>query len=284
MHRNHVSIEKTVIRKKTMDHPDNLALFARAAHLTGPFLPDLETLQVLHRAWPQTIPFENIDALLSRPVSIEVADIAEKMLIKRRGGYCFEHNLLFRQILQQVGFAVTPHLARVVWGLEQPEARPQTHMLLLVTLNGDKYLADVGFGGVSLTAPLRLEEGEQQGMLLERTGDQWLLSLGDDAGKKLMYVFDERPCELPDILVASHFVATHESSLFRHNLVMAGLRNGEQYNLFNQHLTIHGREKTEQQTQTFEEFARVVSQFFSRPDVVGHEDMQAIFTKVGLAQ
>ncbi|QGY32079.1 arylamine N-acetyltransferase [Pantoea cypripedii] len=81
-----------------MDHPDNLALFAPAAHLTGLFLPDLEMLQVLHRTWPQTIPFENIDALLSRPVSIEVADIAEKMLIKRRGGYCFEHNPRFRAV------------------------------------------------------------------------------------------------------------------------------------------------------------------------------------------
>ncbi|MEG3130601.1 arylamine N-acetyltransferase [Pantoea cypripedii] len=268
-----------------MSHPDNLGLFASAAGIAGPFLPDLQTLQALHRVWPQTIPFENIEALLNRPVSMELADIAEKLLIKRRGGYCFEHNLLFKQILEEVGFAVTSHLARVVWGLEQPEVRPQTHMLLLVTLNGGKYIADVGFGGVSLTAPRRLEEGEQQGLVLERTGsDQWLLSLGGEADKKLMYVFDERQCEFPDILVASHFVATYEDSLFRHNLVMAGLLEGEQYNLFNQHLTIHGREKTEQQTQTFEEFSRVVSQFFSRPDVVSHEDMQAIYAKVALAQ
>ncbi|WP_416413974.1 arylamine N-acetyltransferase family protein [Pantoea sp. App145] len=268
-----------------MAHPDNLELFARAAGIAGPFLPELQTLQLLHRAWPQTIPFENIDVLLNRPVSVELAAIAEKLLINRRGGYCFEHNLLFKQILEEVGFAVTPHLARVVWGLAQPEVRPQTHMLLIVTLNGSKYLADVGFGSVSLTAPLRLEEGEQDGLVLERiNSDQWLLSLGGEAGKKLMYVFEERQCEFPDILVANHFVATHESSLFCHNLVMAGLLKGEQYNLFNQHLTIHGCERAKQQTQTLEEFARVVSLFFSRPDVVSDEDMRAIYAKVCLAE
>lgn len=265
-----------------MSHTETLRLFAATAGIAGPFLPDLNALTTLHGAWPQTLPFENIEVLLNRPVSINVTDIAEKLLKKRRGGYCFEHNLLFKQVLEETGFSVTPHLARVVWGLDAPQASPQTHMLLIVTLEGRRYIADVGFGGVSLTAPLRLEEGVQREFLLERTdADQWLLSLGGPESKRLMYVFSERPCEQADILVASHFVATWEGSLFRHNLMMAGILNGVQCNLLNRRLVIHGHEKTEKQAQTFDEFCTFVGQFFSNPNVLSEEDMRAIYEKAG---
>lgn len=219
--------------------------------------------------------------LLNRPLSIELEDIAEKLLRKRRGGYCFEHNLLFKQILEEVGFTVSHHLARVVWGQDKLISEPQTHMLLIVILENREYLVDVGFGGVCLTTPLRLEEGEQKGFLLERIDNvQWLLSLKGQDGKRLMYLFEERPCEPADVLVASHFVATYESSLFRHNLMMATLRNDEQYNLFNQHLTIHSGVKTEQQAETYDAFCHMVSAFYRCPGVISSADMQAIYDKI----
>ena len=265
-----------------MSHTENLTSFAAAANISGPFLPDNATLTTLHRAWPRTIPFENIEVLLGRPVSIEVSDIADKLLNRKRGGYCFEHNILLKTILEEVGFSVTPHLARVVWGMDAPQPTPQTHILLLVKVEGEHYIADVGFGGVNLSAPLKLQEGEQQGFTLERTGtEQWLLSLGVAESKKMMYVFDEKPCEAADILVASHFVATHESSVFRHNLMMTGVVNDVQHNLFNQRLTAYGHEKTEQHMQTFDEFRTFVSQFFKDPDVLSHEDMQRLYDKAG---
>lgn len=264
-----------------MNNTEHLTRFATLANLSGPFPPNWETLAALHHVWPHTIPFENIEVLLNRPISTALADIADKLLTRGRGGYCFEHNLLFKQVLEEAGFSVTPHLARVVWGLEEPAPTPQTHMLLIVTLEGTRYLADVGFGGVSLPAPLRLEEGEQQGFVLARTGrDQWLLSLAGPEQKRLMYLFDERPCEQVDIVVANHFVSTHPESLFRHNLIMAGLREEGQYNLFNQHLAIHGREEREQQAQSYSEFQSLVSPFFRHQNTLSEEDMQAIYAKL----
>ena len=88
--------------------------------------------------------------------------IQRKLVGARRGGYCFEHNLLFRGVLDALGFRTRSLGARVVWGRTDAEMPARTHMLLLVDLEGRTYLADVGFGGVTLTAPLVLETGREQ--------------------------------------------------------------------------------------------------------------------------
>ena len=254
--------------------------FADIAGLAISPVASLETLKALHKAWPSIIPFENIDVLLGKKVSINAADIAEKMLTKRRGGYCFEHNILFGEMLKELGFSVTSHLARVVWGRDTPAATPQTHTLLLVALDGINYLADVGFGGVSLTAPLRLEEGEQQGFLLERLpGGEWLLSANGES-KRLMYTVNEQPCAEADILVASHFVETYSESIFRHNLMMAKIINGRQVNMFNRCQTTYGAEKQEQEAQSYEAFCTLLMAFFANSDVLSETERQAIYKKI----
>lgn len=261
-------------------HTDYFARFAELAGFTTAPQADLSTLCQLHQRWPALIPFENIEVLLGRPVSINVAQIAEKLLSRRRGGYCFEHNLLFRQILDETGFEVTPHLARVVWGRAEPDATPQTHMLLTLTIDGVRYLADVGFGGVSLTAPLRLEEGEQHSYRLERFGkEEWLLSVNSGGEWRLMYRFADRACEQADILVASHFVATHPESLFRQNLMMAKIINGRQSNLFNRRLTVYGAEKYEQEAESYEAFRALLLSFFIAESVLSEAEIQAIYAK-----
>ncbi len=80
-----------------------------------------------------------------------------------RGGYCFEQNGLFKPALEALGFAVTPLMARVLWGLPEDAAPlPRTHMILRVDLAEGSYIADVGFGGLVMSAPLRLEAGPVQ--------------------------------------------------------------------------------------------------------------------------
>jgi len=254
--------------------------FAELAALSTPASADFATLSLLHQRWPSLIPFENIEVLLGRPVSIDVEQIAEKLLSRKRGGYCFEHNLLFRQILEEIGFSVTAHLARVVWGQEKPDATPQTHMLLTVALDGARYLADVGFGGVSLTAPLRLEEGEQQGFFLKRfSAEEWLLSVKSGGKWRLMYRFADYACEQADILVASHFVATFKTSLFRHNLMMAKIINGQQTNMFNRHLTLYGEEKQEQEASSFAAFRTSLLAFFTDENVLSEAELRTIYEK-----
>src|SRR5262245_29294384 len=103
---------------------------------TGDREPSLETLQQLHVRHTQRIPFENLDSFLGRPVHLDLPSLVLKLIHERRGGYCFEHNLLFGHVLRALGFRVTDLAARVLWNRPQGAVTPRGHMLLLVEVEG----------------------------------------------------------------------------------------------------------------------------------------------------
>ena len=137
------------------------AYFSRIGY-DGPRDASLETLRELHHLHPQAIPFENLDPLLGRPVKLDPASLQAKLVEGGRGGYCFEHNTLFADVLRQLGFKVQEGTARVRWSVPPGVKTPRTHCLLFVEAEGDDYLADVGFGGNVLTAPLKLSSRDAQ--------------------------------------------------------------------------------------------------------------------------
>src|SRR5690606_29477377 len=102
-------------------------------------------LEAIHALHPATIPFENLSPLLGQPVSLELGAIEKKLLTDRRGGYCYEHNLLLQAVLQELDFSVHGLAARVLWNDPSAIDRPPTHMLLGVDISGTTYIADVGF-------------------------------------------------------------------------------------------------------------------------------------------
>src|SRR5262245_15869763 len=122
----------------------------------GPRAPTLQTLRALVAAHSASIAYESIDVLLDRPPKLDLASLQEKMIFGRRGGYCFEQNMLFRGGLRSLGYTVTSLQARVVRGLQIDAARPMLHMVLLIELPEGSFLADVGFGNLAPTAPLQL--------------------------------------------------------------------------------------------------------------------------------
>ncbi|HLH42242.1 MAG TPA: arylamine N-acetyltransferase, partial [Bryobacteraceae bacterium] len=125
---------------------------------SGPRSASLETLTCVHALHPAAIPFENLNPLLGWPVALDVESLQAKLVAGGRGGWCFEQNYLLRHALEAMGFRVTSLAARVVWNAPAGSpVGPRSHMLLLVDLGGAPYIADVGFGGNVLTAPLRLE-------------------------------------------------------------------------------------------------------------------------------
>ncbi len=124
---------------------------ARVEHVAS-LDPTVATLHALHEAHASHIPFENIDVLLGRGVDLEPAALQQKIVVDRRGGYCFEHNLLFASVLQELGFDVTCLSARVRLGAVG--IRPRTHMLLLVRCAESQWIADVGFGSDGLLLPV----------------------------------------------------------------------------------------------------------------------------------
>lgn len=119
--------------------------------------PTLETLRGIVFAHVCSIPFENLDVLLGRGVSLAPGDVERKLVLEGRGGYCFEQNSLLLEVLKELGFAVTPMSARVRLKAPREVVPPRTHLFLRVEIEGVPWLADVGIGGLNPTAPLRLD-------------------------------------------------------------------------------------------------------------------------------
>ena len=142
------------------------AYFARIGY-DGPREPTLQVLRVLHQKHPDAIPFENLDVLLGRPISLDPAAVDAKLITAGRGGYCYEQNGLFKRVLTALGFQVEGLMARVLWMAPAgAPPRPRSHMVLGVRIPGEEggetWLADVGFGGCVLTGPLRLFSDDVQ--------------------------------------------------------------------------------------------------------------------------
>jgi N-hydroxyarylamine O-acetyltransferase len=146
--------------------------------------PTPATLEALHRQHLQTVPFENLDVPLGRVITLDPATLWQKIVVNRRGGFCYELNTLFGQLLQALGFPLTFLSARVWtgtgWGPDKD------HMALRVDAGSGSWLADVGFGE-SFVLPLRLEPGlaQDRGLTPFRVvhdGAIWIMEAGDASG------------------------------------------------------------------------------------------------------
>lgn len=219
------------------------AYFARIGY-GGPTDSSLDTLRSLHLAHPQAIAFENIDALMGVSVGLDPASLQDKIFRRGRGGYCFEHNLIFMHALGALGFNVSGLAARVLWGQPDDAVTARSHMLLRVDLDGKIYVADVGFGGLTLTAPLLLEPDLQQptpheAFRIVEGADHFRLqaNIGDDW--RTLYRFDMQRAYEVDYQVSSHFLSTHPTSHFLSTLVAARALPDRRYALRNNRLSTH---------------------------------------------
>jgi N-hydroxyarylamine O-acetyltransferase len=137
----------------------DLAAYLARTGYQGPLTCTADTLIGLHRAQAFSIPFENLDIHLGRPIRLDAAGLMQKLVHERRGGYCYELNGLFRLVLQQLGFSVTCHVGRnLIAGFP---LRPRAHQILLVQLDGQPWLVDLGFGTNGLIEPIPLEAGPE---------------------------------------------------------------------------------------------------------------------------
>jgi N-hydroxyarylamine O-acetyltransferase len=228
---------------------DVAAYFARIGY-KGDARPTVETLRDLHLAHSTSIPFENLDILMGRPISLELDWLQAKLIAGRRGGYCFEQNSYFAAILESLGFTVTRLAARVRFG--SSEIRPRLHMLLSVEAGGDAWLADVGFGCTGPLYPIRLNQTEavRHGAWTFRVsrddGLHVLQTLQDDSWFDL-YAFTLEPQERVDFLVANHYTSTYPDSPFVSTLVVQRGSPEARWVLRNRELTVETAEdKTEE--------------------------------------
>jgi N-hydroxyarylamine O-acetyltransferase len=241
------------------------AYLARVGY-SGALAPTLEVLHALHLAHATHIPFENLDILLGRPISLDLGDLQAKLVRGSRGGYCFEQNTLFAAVLGRVGFSVTSLAARVRFGAT--EIRPRSHMLLKVEVDGSPWLADVGFGGEMLLHPLPLEPGRAFAQFgrtyrLSMDEDRWVLrSLHGDRWSDL-YAFTLEPQYAVDFEVANHFTATHPSSLFLRGPFVQRTSPEASYRLFGRELSVkRGEDVNIREIESDEELLRVLAETF----------------------
>ncbi len=220
----------------------------------GPAEPNLAVLQDLMTAHTRTIPFENLDPLLGVPVDdLSAEALTDKLIHRRRGGYCYEQNGLMGYMLTEIGFRVRRLAGRVVW-MQPPDTPPgaQTHTVLAVTFPGSEgsYLVDVGFGGQTPTSPLRLQTGGVQQTThepyrLEDRGDGLLLLAQVRGEWQPLYEFTTRTPPQIDLKVGSWFVSTHPSSHFVTNLMVALVTDDARINLNDRQLSVHRADASE---------------------------------------
>ena len=221
----------------------DLEAYFRRIDYAGGREPTLETLRALHLHHPLAIPFETLDALCGRPILLDLESLQKKLVGERRGGYCFEQNLLFGEVLSALGFDVVSLAARVLWE-RSDDTRARTHMLLFVQLGEGAYLCDVGFGGLTMTAPLRLEPDVDQATPHEvfrvvRRGNELAVEANLRGERKSLYRFDLQEQLRIDIEVLNYFVSTHPVSPFLSSLMAAKPAIDRRYGLRDRRLTVH---------------------------------------------
>jgi N-hydroxyarylamine O-acetyltransferase len=190
---------------------------------TEPTLANLRAIQAAHST---RIPFENVDVLLGRPILLDAAALERKLVRAGRGGYCFEQNGLLRHALRALGFEVAILAARVRWRRPEQVVTPRTHMLLRVALPEGPFIADVGFGGATPTAPLALVAGIEQDTGLEPfrllpAGAELQLQIRAAGEWSTLYQLSLEPLQPVDLEPPNWFVGTHPESFFVHHLMAA---------------------------------------------------------------
>ncbi|WP_159981578.1 MULTISPECIES: arylamine N-acetyltransferase [unclassified Novosphingobium] len=226
-----------------------------------------EAVAALQSAHRLGIGFENLDIMLGRPIRIDARSVFDKIVVDGRGGYCFEQNRLFGDVLTALGVANRPLLARVRLGLAEDVIPPRTHVCLLATIAGEEWLVDAGFGGSDL-APLPLVDGAEAHTAdgarhrLRRTGmrgsleGEWLLERAGPVSAtdgratahgdwQAQYTFDLAQAVSGDLEQANHWTSTRPDTRFTSLHVASIPLAGGFASMVERGLTVHGPNGTE---------------------------------------
>jgi N-hydroxyarylamine O-acetyltransferase len=217
----------------------NLEAYLRRIGFTGSPKPDLSTLKALQYAHINAIPFENLDVQLATPPDMNSEAMFDKLVVRGRGGWCYEMNGVFGWALQEIGFDVT-RLAGGVMREQMGDRQIGNHLCLLVRLEQD-YLADVGFGS-ALAQPIPLQPGEHDSapfdVGISRVDDDYWRYSERAFGDPFSFDFRAEPADETLLAAKCEWQGAHPDSNFIANLV-AQKRQGAR------HLTLRGKVLTE---------------------------------------
>jgi len=248
-----------------MNETVNLTAYFERIGFSGSIAPTLATLEALLLLHPAAIPFENLSPLIGEPVRLDQKALEQKLLHDRRGGYCLEHNLLLMRMLLDLDFPVTPYAARVLWNHPEGEERPLSHLVLGVEAGGSLYLADAGFGSMTLNAPVKLRAGLEQETPAGRfrlVGEQpsYRLEAEMEGDWRPVYAFDMQPVSDAEIEALNVFVYPR----FSQDLVAARTERETRYTLRDLRLSTYrpGEEPERRFLTSLEDIREVLSGTF----------------------
>lgn len=270
--------------------------FARIG-IAGPMTPDAAGLTRMQSAHRRAIGFENLDVMLDQGIRIDSASVFDKLVLRGRGGYCFEQNRLYADAIAALGLEVRPLLARVRLGLPEDMVPPRTHVCLLVTIEGQGWIADAGFGGSDL-APMRLEDGAtaetadgahhrlsrigERGVL----GGEWLLErAGTPAATdgraavhldwQPQYTFDLSEVAADDLEQGNHWTSTRPGTRFTTLHVVSIPQAAGFASMVERELTVYSPQGVERRTITdAADYARTLCEVFRIE--LGEEDARRL--------
>ncbi len=205
-----------------MRAPIDISSYLERINYDGPLDPTAATLTRLHRAHLLTVPFENLDIRRGRPIVLDEALFFDKIVRRRRGGFCFELNGLFAALLRELGFSVALLSARVPDAEGHPRCEFDHLALRVDAEDGDSarrsWLADVGFGDCFLE-PLQLVADVEQkeaavSYRLVSNQERWRVERRDQQHWNLVYDFTLAPHRLDEFAGMCHYHQTSPDSPF----------------------------------------------------------------------
>lgn len=221
---------------------DQLDAYFRRINFTPPAQPGLQALANLQWHHATAIPFENLNPLLGIPVLLDSDTLFHKIVTDQRGGYCFEQNVFFLEVLRSLGFNSRGLTGRVLE--KERHLQHRTHMLILTELDGRRYISDVGFGSDAPCMPLLLDTAEEQKtrkgvyrlqpeengyVLQDKYQDKW----------RRLYFFDLMEQYPTDFEVGNWYTSTYPTAGFRNHLVLSIKTEECRYTLYNNVLTAY---------------------------------------------
>ncbi|HYN15138.1 MAG TPA: arylamine N-acetyltransferase [Terriglobales bacterium] len=243
----------------------DVAAYLERIGYEGSPAPTLDTLRAVHRRHMLTVPFENLDIHLGRTIVLDEAAFFDKIVRQHRGGFCYELNGLFAALLRQLGYEVDLLSGRVAneIGRFGPEF---DHLVLRVRLDGQPWIADVGFGD-SFVDPLALEGGEQSsgGMMyfIDSRPEGLIVLRKENGAWSAKYVFTLQPHRLEEFAGMCVYHQTSPNSTFPRARICTRATPQGRITLSEMRLiqTMNG-ERTERMLESEEQYQQALLEYF----------------------
>lgn len=252
-------------RGRREDHSRvNVSAYLQRIGYRGSLAPSIDVLRELHRAHLFSVPFENLDIHRGRPIILDEARFFQKIVERRRGGFCYELNGLFAALLRQLGFRVTRHSARVY---DDGAFGPEFDHLILIVYLSERWLVDVGFGD-SFIEPLRLDERGDQPQAgrvyrISVEGEEWTMLEYEAEAPSDGYRFTLQPRQLADFAEMCRYQQTSPQSSFTQKRICSRATPDGRISLSDWKLIVTERgERRERDLGSEEEYAEALRAHF----------------------